>query len=190
MSISNSNSNSNSDWRLAFAAALDERDAREKQSFDLFESFHRLALRATAAEADKPISSSLTSPEIDNLKSTNARLSQDTIRISTLRAERTTLDSKLRTRNEEFKERSRAIQMLQDEILTYQIQLNIAEENAAKLQNENRELVRRWMERVSREAEKLNDANAFLENLDRSVRHREAEKSEKSEKSEENPEEK
>lgn len=81
--------------------------------------------------------------------------------------------------------------MLQDEILTYQIQLNIVEENASKLQSENKELVRRWMERVSREAEKLNDANAFLEkyvflsyltyhanflkSLDRSVRHRETE---------------
>ncbi|ODQ70346.1 hypothetical protein LIPSTDRAFT_65447 [Lipomyces starkeyi NRRL Y-11557] len=86
-------------------------------------------------------------------------------RFEKLQLDKKKLESRLKTRDEEYRERNKSIQILQDEILTYQIQLNVAEDKVNKLEKENRELVNRWMERVSREAEKLNDANAFLERL-------------------------
>ncbi|KAK9238015.1 autophagy protein 16-domain-containing protein [Lipomyces kononenkoae] len=97
------------------------------------------------------------------------------IRFEQLQLDKKKLESRLKTRDEEYRERNKSIQILQDEILTYQIQLNVAEDKVNKLEKENRELVNRWMERVSREAEKLNDANAFLESIDRTrQRNREA----------------
>ncbi|KAK9383347.1 autophagy protein 16-domain-containing protein [Kockiozyma suomiensis] len=169
----------NADWKSSFAAALDERDTRELQNYDMLDYYRRLVLRSITAESQatvRPVQvlnqDSGLQDELGTLKSKYLRLTQD---FENLKLDRNAYEARFRTRDEEFKERTRSIQMLQDEILTYQIQLNIVEENASKLQSENKELVRRWMERVSREAEKLNDANAFLENLDRSVRHRETE---------------
>ena len=39
------------------------------------------------------------------------------------------------------------------------------EERAEKLEAENKELLERWMKRMSAEAEKMNDANDFLERI-------------------------
>ncbi|KAK9316082.1 autophagy-related protein 16 [Lipomyces starkeyi] len=118
--------------------------------------------------------------EAEKLKLYNTRIDAeyDTLtatRFEKLQLDKKKLESRLKTRDEEYRERNKSIQILQDEILTYQIQLNVAEDKVNKLEKENRELVNRWMERVSREAEKLNDANAFLESIDRNrQRNREA----------------
>ena len=39
------------------------------------------------------------------------------------------------------------------------------EERAAKLEEENKSLLERWMVRIRAEAEKMNDANEFLEGI-------------------------
>ena len=41
------------------------------------------------------------------------------------------------------------------------LQLNMAEEQAGQLRGENEELVRRWMERMGMEAERMNEAHRF-----------------------------
>ncbi|ANB11945.1 hypothetical protein AWJ20_172 [Sugiyamaella lignohabitans] len=56
-----------------------------------------------------------------------------------------------------------SMQHLQDEMLALQIQLNVIEDNMKQVQKENEALVERWMAKVAGEAEKLNDANAFIE---------------------------
>jgi hypothetical protein len=41
----------------------------------------------------------------------------------------------------------------------------VLEERAGNLEAENKELLERWMKRMSAEAEKMNDANDFLESI-------------------------
>jgi hypothetical protein len=49
--------------------------------------------------------------------------------------------------------------------LTTGISLTVLEERAEKLEAENKTLLERWMTRMSAEAEKMNDANEFLERI-------------------------
>lgn len=57
--------------------------------------------------------------------------------------------------------RSLTMQDVQDEIISLNIQLNMAERRAQELQNENRELVDRWMARMGKEADAMNEASKF-----------------------------
>jgi len=50
-------------------------------------------------------------------------------------------------------------------MLTNGISLTILEQRAEKLEAENKALLERWMTRISAEAEKMNDANEFLERI-------------------------
>ncbi|KAK9448377.1 autophagy protein 16-domain-containing protein [Limtongia smithiae] len=100
-----------------------------------------------------------------------AKIADLETQIVRLTHERDTLDVKYRNRDEEYRQRLSAMQLLQDDILSLHIELNVAEERINRLTAENSELVKRWMERVSKEAEKLNDANAFLESFERSHKH-------------------
>jgi hypothetical protein len=43
--------------------------------------------------------------------------------------------------------------------------LTVLEERAEKLEVENKSLLERWMTRIKVEAEKMNDANEFLERI-------------------------
>lgn len=63
---------------------------------------------------------------------------------------------------DESKKKSNELQSLQDEFLVLQISLNVAESKSKKLEEENASLVNRWMKKIADEAEKMNDANAFL----------------------------
>lgn len=54
------------------------------------------------------------------------------------------------------------MQDLQDEVLALNLQLNVAEQQKAKVQAENKQLVERWMKRVGQEAEAMNLANEPL----------------------------
>lgn len=44
----------------------------------------------------------------------------------------------------------------QDEMVAQGLQMNLAEERAKKLKEENSELVERWMKRMGEEAERVN----------------------------------
>jgi hypothetical protein len=52
-------------------------------------------------------------------------------------------------------------QDFQDEIAALNLQMNMAEQKAARLEHENRELVDRWMARMGQEADAMNDASKF-----------------------------
>ncbi|KAK9373296.1 autophagy-related protein 16 [Lipomyces chichibuensis] len=196
------------DWRSTMVKSIEmERDVREMKNYYIIDAYTKLAERAVAAETNSVRSTTgagtnsrelarirveleslynnqTTSKstiqnleaEAEKLKLYNARIDAE---FEKLQLDKKKLESQLNTRDEEYRERNKSIQILQDEILTYQIQLNVAEDKVNKLEKENRELVNRWMERVSREAEKLNDANAFLESIDRNrQRNREANREE------------
>ena len=52
-------------------------------------------------------------------------------------------------------------QNVHDETLSLTLQLNMAEERLGKLQRENKDLVDRWMARMSQEADAMNNASRF-----------------------------
>lgn len=52
-------------------------------------------------------------------------------------------------------------QDLQDETISLNLQINVAEQKAAKLQKENKDLIDRWMARMGQEADALNRASNF-----------------------------
>lgn len=45
------------------------------------------------------------------------------------------------------------------------ISLTVLEERAAKLEEENKALLERWLAKIKAEAETMNDANEFLERI-------------------------
>jgi hypothetical protein len=53
------------------------------------------------------------------------------------------------------------LQDFQDELATLNLQLNMAEARTDRLQKENQELVDRWMARMGKEADAMNNASKF-----------------------------
>ncbi|KAI9793868.1 MAG: hypothetical protein M1816_007120 [Peltula sp. TS41687] len=98
------------------------------------------------------------SEELERTKKTAASSSR---RVEELSAERMSLIRAVRDRDEELKEKAKLFQNVQDEIISLNLQLNVAERRAQDLQVENKELVDRWMARMGREADALNDASRF-----------------------------
>lgn len=66
------------------------------------------------------------------------------------------LETKLRDREEEIREKRRLVERVQDEMVGLEMEINVTGEKLLELQCENEELVRRWMETKGREAEKMN----------------------------------
>ncbi|KAJ9136876.1 hypothetical protein NKR23_g9442 [Pleurostoma richardsiae] len=88
-----------------------------------------------------------------------ARAAADARSARQLAAERTALRTKVRDRDEELRGKTKMLEDLQDEVLALNLQLNVAEQQRAKVQAENKQLIERWMARVGQEAEAMNLAN-------------------------------
>lgn len=87
---------------------------------------------------------------------------QDKERISALEKELAHCQRMLEDYRNETIKKSGELQLVQDDMLVLQLSLNVAESKARKLEDENANLVDRWMRKVAEEADKMNDANAFL----------------------------
>ncbi|KAL4904859.1 autophagy protein 16 [Aspergillus multicolor] len=96
--------------------------------------------------------------ELDRLRKRN---NQDGRRINSMEGEVTHLQLRLKDRDEELREKAKLLEGFQDEIATFELQLNMAEERSNRLQKENQELVDRWMARMGKEADAMNDAYKF-----------------------------
>ncbi|KAM3422835.1 hypothetical protein BST61_g316 [Cercospora zeina] len=93
----------------------------------------------------------------------NASLSQlqashndSTAQITMLSKQKLDVERKLRDREEEIRGKAKLVEEAQDEMVSLQLQLNMAEQRSEKLEKENNELVERWMRRMGEEAEKAN----------------------------------
>ncbi|KAI1384725.1 autophagy protein 16 [Hypoxylon trugodes] len=95
----------------------------------------------------------------DELQKLRSKTKVDTKRISDLTAERNTLWSRLKDRNEELVGKNKMLKDIQDENLTLNIQLDVTEQKAAKLTADNEQLVKRWMDRMRDEADAMNLQN-------------------------------
>jgi len=104
-------------------------------------------------------------------------------RIAELTADKTVLTIKLIDRDEELRGKAKLLEVckecdlaveigkadccirgsqdLQDEMVSLNLQLNMAEGATRKLQKENKDLVDRWMARMGQEADAMNNASKY-----------------------------
>lgn len=71
------------------------------------------------------------------------------------------LQRKINDRNEEISEGKKLVEQVQDEMISLNLQLNMAEDKAAKLRNENKDLIDRWMKKMGEEADRMNDQSKW-----------------------------
>ncbi|KKY27796.1 putative autophagy protein [Diplodia seriata] len=92
----------------------------------------------------------------DALAGLRARAARDERGLADLRAARAQLERKLRDRESEIKGKNRLVEEVQDELVSVNLQLNMAEQRSEELERENKELVDRWMKYKREEAERIN----------------------------------
>lgn len=85
----------------------------------------------------------------------------DNKKLAQLTAHVSQLTIKLRDREEELKGKAKLIEDVQDENVTLNLQLNVMEEQSKKLKKENQDLVDRWMARMGKEADLMNEEHKF-----------------------------
>jgi chromosome segregation ATPase len=95
------------------------------------------------------------------LEALKARSKIDTKRINQLSTGVTQMTVRLKDREEELRGKTKLVEDVQDEMVTLNLQLNIAEERTEKLKEENKELVDRWMARKAKEADAMNNESKF-----------------------------
>lgn len=129
---------------------------------------------AEALRAKGQLQSRLKSVE-DSRDELRVRVKADEKLIKQLQAERSILSVKVRDRDEELRGKAQllvvstislsfllvvvspAMQEVQDENMSLNLQLNVAEQQSVKLKRENKDLVDRWMARMGKEADAMND---------------------------------
>lgn len=91
----------------------------------------------------------------------NQQVSRDARRIMELEREKAALERRVRDRDDEIRGKAKLVEETQDEMVSLNLQLNMAEERTGKLERENKELVERWMVRMGREAEEMNQRSKW-----------------------------
>ncbi|CCF42730.1 autophagy protein 16 [Colletotrichum higginsianum] len=95
----------------------------------------------------------------DELQALRSKTKEDARKMRSLAAESTALTTKLRDREHELREKRKLVENVQDEMITMNLQMSMAEQERDKVKKENKELVDRWMKRMAQEAEAMNLAN-------------------------------
>ncbi|GKT46865.1 autophagy-related protein 16 [Colletotrichum spaethianum] len=111
------------------------------------------ALRSNGALKDR---AKAAEDEVQALR-TNSK--EDARKLRSLTADNTALTTKLRDREHELREKRKLVENVQDEMITMNLQMSMAEQERDKVKKENKELVDRWMKRMAQEAEAMNLAN-------------------------------
>ncbi|KAK8164809.1 autophagy-related protein 16 [Phyllosticta citrichinensis] len=95
------------------------------------------------------------------LASVRSKHTQNTKRVEELQREKAVLERKLRDREGELRGKNRLVQEVQDELVSLNLQFNMAEQKADELGRENQELVERWVKYKEKEAERMNDLSRW-----------------------------
>lgn len=85
-----------------------------------------------------------------------AQRKTDSKAISDLSKERAYHVQKLKDRDEELRGKAKLLDDLHDEVISFNLQLNMSEQKVKQLKTENKELIDRWMASKGREAEEMN----------------------------------
>ncbi|GME28786.1 autophagy protein [Neofusicoccum parvum] len=89
------------------------------------------------------------------------RATRDERAVAELRRAGAAQERRLRDRESEVKGKTRLVEEVQDELVSVNLQLNMAEQRSEELERENRELVDRWMKYKREEAERMNDLSKW-----------------------------
>ncbi|TDZ18845.1 Autophagy-related protein 16 [Colletotrichum orbiculare MAFF 240422] len=95
----------------------------------------------------------------EELQVLHKKTREDARQVKQLTEEKTDLARKLRDREHELREKRKLVENVQDEMITLNLQVTMAEQERNKVKKENKELVDRWMKRMAQEAEAMNLAN-------------------------------
>ncbi|TQW00167.1 autophagy protein Apg16 [Cordyceps javanica] len=95
----------------------------------------------------------------EELAKLRARTKEDARSVRNLTSDRTTLTTRLKDREYELREKRKLLEQVQDEMITLNLQVSMAEKERDKVKKENKELVDRWMKRMAQEADAMNLAN-------------------------------
>ncbi|KAM7184325.1 autophagy protein 16 [Rhypophila sp. PSN 637] len=98
----------------------------------------------------------------DELARLRSKNSTDTKSIRDLTSLCKSQQIKLRDRQEELKAKNKLVADVQDELTVLNIQLNLAEQRRKEKEEENKQLIERFMKRVGQEADAMNLANEPL----------------------------
>lgn len=98
---------------------------------------------------------------LQELQSLKTKSKTDSRKIAQLTGSVTQLTTKVRDREEELRGKAKLVENVQDENVTLNLQLNVAEEQVGKLEKENKELVDRWMAKKDEEARRMNEEGKF-----------------------------
>lgn len=119
----------------------------------------RVDLRKAQEErAELQIRLDRTTKELDKLK---LKSRSDGKRMTQLTSELGQLSVRMRDRDEESRGKAKLLDNVQDEVVTLNLQLNMAEDKVKRLREENKELVDRWMKRKGEEADRMNNDSRF-----------------------------
>ncbi|SLM38301.1 Autophagy-related protein 16 [Lasallia pustulata] len=125
------------------------------------EALARLRQDLSEAQRTKGEQQSRLNSVTEELERLKLKSRMDAQRISELATEKATLVTRMRDRDEELREKAKLLENVHDETVSLTLQLNMAEERLGKLQRENKDLVDRWMARMSQEADAMNNASRF-----------------------------
>lgn len=118
------------------------------------EALSHLTLRQQLADAQKARSTlesqNAQIPSLETTKQAQAR------QIISQEREITLLKRKLKDREEEVREKQKLATQWQDEMITLDLEKNMAEQKAEKMEGDNRVLVESWMREMEGRAEKMN----------------------------------
>ncbi|KAM3511349.1 hypothetical protein MY11210_005022 [Beauveria gryllotalpidicola] len=95
----------------------------------------------------------------EELAKLRAKTKEDARSVRDLASERTVLTTRLKDREYELREKRKLVEEVQDEMITLNLQMSVAEKERDKVKKENKELVDRWMKRMAQEADAMNLAN-------------------------------
>lgn len=154
------------DWNLILEK-LGVRDQVELEDAKYFVAFSQLLRTRTVGNA---VDSGKLQTEVESLVTQlnqsslqSQRLQQDIRQrdttIKSLEKSIEKLNARLHNLNLELKEKDKAIEIVNDEVLMHQIQLNVLGEKVKKVEEENASLVKRWMEKMQKDAEEMNRRN-------------------------------
>ncbi|KAG5959068.1 autophagy protein 16, interacts with Atg12p-Atg5p [Claviceps cyperi] len=98
----------------------------------------------------------------EELSKLRTKTKDDARSVKALGTERALLTTRLEDREHELREKRKLLEDVQDEMITLNLQMSMAEKERDKVKRENKELVERWMARMAQEAEAMNLANEPL----------------------------
>jgi chromosome segregation ATPase len=96
--------------------------------------------------------------ELSALKASDIQQKQ---RIEQLEKMRTALERRSKDKAEELKGKGRLVEEVHDEMVSLNLQLNMAEQEKEKLRKENEELTKRWVKKMEDEARKMNERSGW-----------------------------